>query len=98
MPKPRQEHPDRLGFLLHGHVPRKRRHSQAMTYGVTWRGCEGPAEFTINGGMHEETHSGTWEAPEIVSLGECIKFRTTQKALFLVVSGYDREKVYQNLG
>jgi hypothetical protein len=31
------------------------------------RGCEGLAEFTINGGMYEEMHQGTWEAPEIVS-------------------------------
>ena len=37
-------------------------------HGLTsWRGWEGPAEFTLNGGMNEETHSGTWEAPEIVS-------------------------------
>jgi hypothetical protein len=31
------------------------------------RGCEGPAEFTLSCGMYEEMHSGTWEAPEIVS-------------------------------
>jgi hypothetical protein len=31
------------------------------------RGCEGPAEFTLNGGMDEEMHHGTWEAPESVS-------------------------------
>ena len=31
------------------------------------RGCEGLAEFTVNGGMDEEMHSGTWEAPETVS-------------------------------
>ena len=32
------------------------------------RGCEGPAEFTINCGMYKEMHHGTWEAPEVVSL------------------------------
>ena len=31
------------------------------------RGCEGQAEFTVNCGMYEEAHHGTWEAPEIVS-------------------------------
>jgi hypothetical protein len=33
----------------------------------SWRGCEGLAEFTVNGGMDEEAHYGTWEAPEFVS-------------------------------
>ena len=34
---------------------------------TSWRGWEGLAEFTLNCGMYEETHSGTWEAPDIVS-------------------------------
>jgi hypothetical protein len=34
MPKPTQEHPDRLWLLLNGHVPRKRRNSQAGAYGL----------------------------------------------------------------
>jgi hypothetical protein len=67
MPKPTQEHPDRLWLLLNRHVLRKRRNSQATTYGLEWQGCEGPAEFTVNCGMDEETHHGTWEAPEAVS-------------------------------
>ena len=33
------------------------------------QGCEGPAEFTLNCGMHEEAHARTWEAPEAVSPG-----------------------------
>ena len=47
------------------------------------RGCEGPAEFTINCGMYEETHTRTWEAPKIVSwffLGEQMWSTLTGKA------------------
>jgi hypothetical protein len=32
------------------------------------RGCGGLAEFTVNGGMDEETDTRTWEAPYIDSL------------------------------
>jgi hypothetical protein len=35
---------------------------------TSWQGWKGPAEFTVNGGMYEEAHHGTWEAPEIVSV------------------------------
>ncbi len=34
---------------------------------TSWRGCEGLAEFTLNCGMYDEAHHGTWEAPEIDS-------------------------------
>ncbi len=48
------------------------------------QGCEGLAEFTVTGGMYEETYHGTWEAPEIVSyvffLGEHVRSTLTGKA------------------
>jgi hypothetical protein len=42
---------------------------------TSWRGWKGPAEFTLNGGMYEEAHYGTWEAPYIVE-GEREKKKT----------------------
>jgi hypothetical protein len=52
------------------------------------RGCEGPAEFTVNGGMYEEMHHGTWEAPKIVSSEvsrrTCVEYPNRESACFEV--------------